>query len=87
MGQNTGIIGMNKIPDRPNMFSEFLRKRQGVADQTAAALAKGDVETFKVTGLTSGFINGPRAFRGQNAGIRRQKVGVAHGTLPVVRWT
>ena len=85
-GENTGIIVVNEIPDRTNMISQLLRKRQGFAYQTGTALAKGVVEAFNVSGLATGFINGLVAFGGQNAGIGLQKVGVAHSPLPVVGW-
>jgi len=85
-GENTGIIGVNEGSDGSAMMSEFLRKRQGFAHQTGAALAKGEVAAFNGTGLTTGFINGLMPFGGQNTGLRLPKVGGAHRPLPIVRW-
>jgi hypothetical protein len=85
-GENTGIIVVNEIPDRTNMIRQLLRKRQGFAHQTRTALTERVVEAFNVSGLTTGFINGLMPFGGQNAGIGLQKVGLANGPLPVVRW-
>jgi len=68
------------------MINEFLGKRQSFAHQPRTTLAKGVVETFNMTGLATGFINGLMTFGGQNAGVCPQEIGVTHGALPIVGW-
>jgi len=77
------VIVMNEIPDCADMILPFLRKRQGLAYQTANALAQRVVQMLDVIGLSARFPDRTVPFGWQRGGIRFPKIALRHSALTI----
>ena len=77
---------MDEQPNRTDMIGELFGERERLAQQARTALAKGMVEALDRGRLAAGFIDDLVAFGRQDSGIGLEKIGVADGSLSIIRW-
>ena len=72
------VIIVDELPNRPNMISEFLAKREGFANQPTTALADCVIQAFSQTGFAAPFIDGLVPIGQQDPGLKLIEIGEAH---------